>query len=136
MEWKDPGTEVLLDMGKLFKENLKELKELVGSEEYSQPFVILTGVKTSELDTSKKYQEIFKKAYLSSGFMRYIKAGNKMPSDYTKKEWKKFTDKVGEQYGFSCFHKLVPSELYQEKEDPVATNAGKPPVATPADNEY
>ena len=137
MQWNDPDTEVLIDMKKLFKENLKELRELIGSEEYTNSFVILTGVKTPEEDTNKKYQQVFNKSYLPSGFMRYIKAGNKMPSDYTKKVWKKFTDEVADQYGFTCFHKLKPLEVYNEAEDPASTNAGKPKVVTqPQDNEY
>lgn len=136
MDWNDPETDVMVDMKKLFQENLKELRDIVGSEEYSRPFVILTGVKTSEEDSTKKYQQVFNKAYLPAGFMRYIKAGNKMPSDYTKTVWKKFTTEVGDQYGFTCFHKLKPLEVYNEKEDPVAGNAGKPKVTQPQNNEY
>lgn len=137
MQWNDPDTEVMVDTKKLFQENLKELRSMIGSEEFSNQFVILTGVRTSEEDPTKKYQEIFKKAYLPAGFMRYIKAGNKMPSEYTKKAWKKFTDEVKDQYGFTCFHKLKPLEVYNEKDDPAGTNAGKPQMETAKeDNEY
>lgn len=136
MDWYDADTEVMLDTKKLFKENLKELRDLIGDERYSRSFIALLGVNTSEDDSSKKYQEIFRKAYLPSSFMRYIKAGNKFPSDYTKKTWKKFTDEVNGDYGFSCFHKLAPLSKYNEKEDPVSGNAGKPKVVVPQDNEY
>lgn len=136
MDWYDPETEVLIDTKKLFQENLKELRDMVGSEEFSKPFVILTGVKTSDEDSSKKYQQVFNKAYLPHSFMRYIKAGNKMPSDYTKNAWKTFTEKVKDQYGFTCFHKLVPLTAYVESQDPVAGNSGKPKVTEPQDNEY
>lgn len=136
IDWKDPETDVMIDAKKLFKENLKEIRDIVGSEEYTKSFVCLIGVETNENDPSKKYQKVFSKSYLPSGFMRYIKAGNKMASDYTKRVWKNFTDEVSGQYGFSCFHKLKPLELYSEKDDPVASNSGKPSVGVPADNEY
>ena len=137
MQWNDPETEVMIDTKKLFKENIKELKDLVGSEEYSKPFMILLGVKTNEEDSTKKYQQIFKKAYLPSSFLKYIKNGNRMPSEYSKSIWKKFSDKVGGQYGFmDSFHKLKLMEVYNEKEDPTGTNAGKPQIEEPADNEY
>jgi len=135
MQWKDIETDVMLDTKKLFKENLKELKEMVGSELFTKKFVILTGVETNEEDSTKKYQKVFSKAYLPSGFMVYIKAGNKMSTPYTQKEWKKFTDEVSGQYGFNCFHKLKPLEIYSEKEDPVSSNTAKP-VAIPQNNEY
>lgn len=135
MDWYDPETDVMIDTKKLFKENLKELRDVIGDERYERQFVILTGVRTSEDDPTKKYQQIFNKAYLPSGFMKYIKNGNKFPSDYSKKAWKEFTDKVSDQYGFTCFHKLAPLSLYNEKEDPVGTNSAKPKPAE-ADNEY
>ena len=138
MQWGDPETEILVDTKKLFqenqKDNLKEFKNTIGDEEFSNQFVILLGVRTSEEDSSKKYQEIFKKAYLPSRFMRYIKAGNKISSDYDKKVWKKFTDDVKDQYGFTCFHKLKPLEIYNEKEDPVSGNAGKPQLESAKEN--
>jgi hypothetical protein len=136
MDWYDPETEVMLDMKKLFQENLKELREMVGSDEYAKPFVILTGVKTSEEDSTKKYQQVFNKAYLPSSMMKYVKAGNKFPTDYTRNAWKKFTDEAKDQYGFTCFHKLVPLTKYVESEDPVSGNSGKPKVQEPANNEY
>ena len=135
-DWYDPETDVMVDTKKLFQENLKELRDMVGSEEFTRPFVILTGVKTSDEDPSKKYQQVFNKAYLPASFMRYINAGNKMPSEYTKKAWKKFTDEAKDQYGFTCYHKMVPLTIYNESEDPVSTNAGKPKVTEPDDDEY
>ena len=137
MEWFDPDTEIMVDTQKLFKENLKELKGVVGNTEYTNEFVVLVGVKTDEKDSTRKYQEICNKAYLPAHFIQYIKAGNKMPSDYARRTWKKFTDKVSGEYGFGCFHKLKPLEVYNEKEDPVSGNGGKPkPETIQADNEY
>jgi len=137
MQWNDPDTEVLVDTKKLFQENLKDFKSMIGNEEFTNEFVILTGVRTSDEDSTKKYQEIFKKGYLPQGFMMYIKAGNKMSNEYTKGVWKKFTDSLKGDYGFSCFHKLKPLEKYNEKEDPVGSNAGKPEVPiSQEDNEY
>lgn len=134
MDWWDPGTEVMVDTKKLFQENTKELKEIVDSMQLSKNFVILTGVRTNKDDNTKKYQEIFKKAYLPSGMMQYIKDGNHFPNDWSRKQWREFTKEVEGQYGFTCHHKLVPLEKYNEKGDPVATNAGKP--ETEDENEY
>lgn len=133
MEWYDPDTEIMIDISKLFGEDLRELKNLIGGS-MTNPFVILTGVRTDKEDETKKYQQVFSKAYLPSSFMRHIKAGNKMPSEYTKNVWKKFTDEVAGEYGFGCYHRLVPLTKYDEDNDPVATNQGK--ITQPQDNEY
>lgn len=134
LKWTDPNTEVFIDMGKLFKENLKELKELVGSDDYTSSFVILTGVKTNDKDPSKKYQQVFNKGYLPSSFMDNIK-DNKFNSDYARKTWKKFSDDARDWFG--CFFKLKPLEVYNEKEDPSASNVGKPTVQEESsDNSY
>ena len=135
MDWNDPETEVMVDIKKLFAGDLKDLKDMIGDGVFAKSFVILTGVRTNENDSTKKYQAIFSKSYLPSGFMTYIRDGNRFPSDYTKRVWKKFTDTVSDQYGFTCFHKLVPLQVYNEKEDPVGTNAGRPQMK-PAENEY
>lgn len=133
MDWYDPETEVLLDIKKVFQENLKEMKDVIFDERMTKTFTALLGVKTSEKDVNKKYQEIYKE-YLPSSYMKFIKNGNKFNA-YSEGNWTKFTKKLNDKYGFNCYHKLAPMSLYNEKTDPVASNAGKPEVS-PADNEY
>jgi len=134
MDWYDPDTEVLIDTKKFFQENFKEIKDVIFDERMSKPFIGLLGVETSEKDVTKKYQKIYTGAYLPSSYMKFIKNGNKFNS-YALGTWEKFTKDVADTYGFKCYHKLAPLSLYNEKADPVASNAGKPETA-PADNEY
>lgn len=126
LNFMDIETEVMVDTKKLFKEDYKELRELISLDENGEfskegldtPFVILLGVRTDENDTTKKYQQIWNKAFLPAGFMKYINNGNKFPTDYSKKVWKKFSEEVqDDDYGFDGFTKLVPIEDYSEAED-------------------
>lgn len=125
LDFNDTETEVLIDTKKLFAENYKELRQLISLDEegnfteegYDTPFVILLGVRTDKDDTTKKYQQVWSKNFLPSGFMKYINNGNKFPSDYSKKVWKKFFDEVKGDYGFDGFTKLVPLTEYDVNED-------------------
>lgn len=133
MDWYDPETEVLLDTKRLFQENLKEMKDVIFNDKMCKTFTALLGVRTDDKDVNKKYQEIHTE-YLPAAYMTSIKKGNKFTT-YTQGIWDKFTKKLEGKYGFNCYHKLAPLSLYNEKADPVASNAGKPEVS-PADNEY
>lgn len=139
MNWYDPETEVMIDTAKLFKEDYRELRSLIGSG-YDGNFTVLMGVRTSDVDSTKKYQEIYSGGYLPSGYMGYIK--NMVFPEYPKKIWNTFLngDKNGNngvksQYGFSCYYELVPVTKYDETKDPVSGNVGKPQTE-PATNEY
>ena len=100
MDWYDPETEVLLDTKRLFQENLKEIKDVIFDERMTKTFVALLGVRTSDQDVSKKYQEVYKK-YLPSSYMKFIKNGNKFNA-YSQGTWEKFTKELDGKYGFNC----------------------------------
>lgn len=122
LDFMDPETEVMVDTKKLFKENYKELRELISLDEegkfdkdgIDQPFVILLGVRTDENDTTKKYQQVWSKGFLPVGFMKYINNGNKFPTDYAKKIWTKFKDEVEGEYGMDGPIELRPLVEYDE----------------------
>lgn len=145
LNFMDVDTEVMVDTKKLFKENYKELRELISLDEngefskegFDTPFVPLLGVRTDEDDSTKKYQQIWNKAFLPAGFMKYINNGNKFPTDYAKKVWKKFKDEVEDKdYGFDGFTKLVPLEPYNEAEDIASTDNTGEEVAAPQTSDY
>lgn len=125
LDFMDPDTEVMVDTKKLFKENYKELRELISldpdgvftTEGIDTPFVILTGVRTDEDDNTKKYQQVWSKGFLPAGFMKYINNGNKFPTEYAKKIWDKFSKEVTGEYGFDGYTELVPLTPYDETKD-------------------
>lgn len=129
LNFMDADTEVLVDTKKLFKENYKELRELITLDEkdeftgegYDTPFVALLGVRTDEADSTKKYQQVWGKGFLSESFMKYINNGGengpKFSSEYTKKVWKKFKDEVTGDYGFDGYTELVALKEYDESKD-------------------
>jgi hypothetical protein len=125
LDFMDTKTEVMVDMKKLFKENYKELRELISLDEngvfnadgLDTPFVVLLGVRTDENDSTKKYQQVWSKAFLPNGFIKYINNGLKFPTDYAKKIWKKFSDDVTGDYGFDGYTELVPMIEYDEAKD-------------------
>jgi hypothetical protein len=144
MKFSDPEAEVMLDTKKLFKENFKELREIISLDEkgeftaegYDAPFVILLGVRTDKEDPSKKYQQVWSKGFLPDGFMRYINNGNKFPSAYTKKTWDKFQSEVIGDYGFDGFTKLEPIQAYDETEDISGGDSTGQEAPDPASSDY
>jgi hypothetical protein len=125
LDFMDTKTEVMVDMKKLFKENYKELRELISLDEngafdgdgLDTPFVVLLGVRTDDNDTTKKYQQVWSKAFLPDGFMKYINNGLKFPTEYAKKMWKKFSEDATGDYGFDGYTELVPLIEYDENKD-------------------
>ena len=144
LDFMDPETEVLIDTAKLFKEDFKELRELISLDEEGKlteggldtGFVVLLGVKTDEEDTTKKYQQVWSKAFLPAGFMKYINNGMKFPSDYSKKIFKKFKEEVEGEYGFNGFTELVPLREYDETKDIAGTTVTGKEIAAPQDSNY
>lgn len=144
MSWMDPETEVMVDTKKLFKENYKELRELISLDEkgnfspdgYDTPFVILVGVKTDEDDNTKKYQHVWGKGFLPNGFMKYINNGNKFPTDYAKKMWKKFVEEVEGDYGFDGFTELKPLTEYDVTKDISGSPKTGQEIPTPTSSDY
>ncbi len=122
LDFMDIETEVMVDTKKLFKEDYKELRELIsigdegelGEDGIDTPFVVLLGVRTDENDSTKKYQQIWSKGFLPVGFMKYVNNGNKFPTDYAKKVWKKFSEEATGEYGFDCDTRLSPIQEYNE----------------------
>ena len=148
LNFMDAETEVLVDTKKLFKQNYKELRELISLDEneeftgegYDTPFVALFGVRTDTEDSTKKYQQVWGKGFLAESFMKYINNGGengpKFSSEYTKKVWKKFKDEVVGEYGFDGFTELVPLREYDESKDiSGGINTGKE-VPAPTSSDY
>lgn len=129
LNWSDPETEVMVDTKKLFKENYKELRELITLDEkgefttegYDTPFVVLLGVRTDENDTTKKYQQVWSKGFLPNDYMRHINNGGstgpKFSNEYAKKVWKKFKDEILGDYGFDGYTELIPIAEYDVTKD-------------------
>ena len=144
LDFMDPETEVMVDTKKLFKENYKELRELISLNEDGEfdaegidtPFVILLGVRTDEDDNTKKYQQVWPKSFLPNGFMKYINNGNKFPTEYAKKIWKKFMEEVTGDYGFDGYTELVPITEYDETKDISGTAATAKEASAPASSDY
>lgn len=131
LDFMDPETEVFVDTTSLFKENFKELRGLISLDEEGKfttggldtEFVVLLGVKTDEEDVTKKYQQVWSKAFLPAGFMKYINNGMKFPTDYSKKIFKKFKEEVEGEYGFNGYTELVPLTEYDEAKDLAGSSA-------------
>ena len=144
LDFMDPETEVFVDTAKLFKENFKELRELISLDEEGKftdggldtPFVVLLGVRTDEEDSTKKYQQIWGKAFLPSGFIKYINNGMKFPTDYSKKVFKKFKDEVEGEYGFNGYTELAPLTEYDEAKDIAGSSATSKEIAAPQTSDY
>lgn len=144
LDFMDTETEVFVDTAKLFKENFKELRELISLDEtgaftaggLDTEFVVLLGVRTDEADSTKKYQQVWNKAFLPAGFMKYINNGMKFPTDYSKKIFKKFKDEVEGDYGFNGYTELVPLTEYDEKKDLSGTNKTSKEISAPQTSDY
>lgn len=144
LDFMDPETEVFVDTAKLFKENFKELRELISLDESGNftdggldtPFVVLLGVRTDEDDATKKYQQIWGKAFLPAGFMKYINNDMKFPTDYSKKIFKKFKEEVEGDYGFNGYTELVPLIEYDEAKDIAGSATTGKEIAAPTSGDY
>lgn len=132
INFNDVDTEVLIDMKALFKGNYSEISDLINSD-YSTSFVSLLGVRTDVDEPTKKYQQVWGKAFLPNGFLPYIQKGLKFPSDYSKNIWKKFEEGVSGEYGFDSYHELCPIKEYDETTDPAA---GSRKVSDPKTSDY
>lgn len=144
LDFMDPDTEVMVDTKKLFKENYKELRELISLDENGEfsgegidtPFVILLGVRTDENDPTKKYQQVWSKAFLPNSFMKYINNGLKFPTEYAKKIWKKFSEEVGGDYGFDGETELVAITEYVAGKHIVSGGDVSKEAPAPTDSNY
>lgn len=144
LDFMDPETEVFVDTDKLFKENFKELRELISLDEEGKftaggldtPFTVLLGVRTDEEDSTKKYQQIWGKAFLPAGFMKYINNGMKFPTDYSKKIFKKFKEEVEGEYGFNGYTELAPIAEYDESKDIAGSTTTGKEIPAPTDSSY
>lgn len=144
LDFMDPETEVMIDTKKLFKENYKELRDLISLNETFEfaadgldtPFVILLGVREDEKDPTKKYQQIWAKGFLPVTFMKYINNGKRFPSEYTKKVWKKFTDEaVNSDYGFDAITVIDPITVFDETKVPTSGRTAQE-VPEPESSDY
>lgn len=147
LDFMDVDTEVLVDTKKLFKENYKELRELISLNEEGEfseegidtPFVALLYVRTDEDDSTKKYQQVWSKSFLPNSFMKYINNGNKFPTDYAKKIWKKFEDEVTGDYGVNSMGgetELVAITDYVEGKHIVGSGDVAKEAPAPTDSNY
>jgi hypothetical protein len=132
--WNDAKTSVLIDTEKLFNEDYSELrKEINGS--FDKSFVILTGVRTDENDSSKQYQQVYSKSFLSGDYMAYIENGLKFPTDYNRRTWQKFEQEVTGAYGFQAYYELSPLKEYDPLKD-LAVGTGPKESVTPTNPKF
>lgn len=144
LDFMDIETEVFVDTKKLFKEDYKELRELISlnnegefdAEGIDTPFVILLGVRTDEDDPTKKYQQVWSKAFLPNSFMKYINNGLKFPTDYAKKVWKKFSDEATGEYGFDAQTELAAITEYDETKHIAGGTKAAVEAPAPTDSNY
>lgn len=131
MNWFDPESDVLVDVKALLKEDYTELRNQIDGK-YDVPFTILTGVRTDDADSTKQYQQVYGKAFLSAGFLSYIKK-DKFP-EKAAKTYNRFKENVTSEFGFNAFFDLVPLKEYNKDEDIAA--AGTTVVAEPKSKKY
>jgi hypothetical protein len=144
LDFRDTETEVLIDTKKLFKEDYKELRQLISLNDEGEfdkdgidtPFVALVGVRTDEDDSTKKYQQVWSKAFLPEGFMKYINNNLKFPTEYSKKIWAKFVKEVEGEYGFNGYTELVPLTEYDATKDISGGEKTAKPVPAPTSSDY
>lgn len=144
LDFMDTETEVMVDTKKLFNEDYKELRGLISLDEKGEfstegidtPFVALLGVRTDEDDSTKKYQQVWSKAFLPNSFMKYINNGLKFPTEYAKKVWKKFEEDVKGDHGFDGFTELVPITEYDESKDIAGGKQLAKPAVSNTDSDY
>jgi hypothetical protein len=148
IKFLDTETEVLIDTKKLFKENYKELRELISldanrdftEEGYDTPFVILAGVRTDGDDPNKKYQQVWGKGFLPADYLKHITVGGidgpKFSSEYNRKQWKRFKEEVTGDYGFDGYTELVPLVEYDVTKDITGGMKVAKEVPSPHSSEY
>jgi hypothetical protein len=124
---------ILLDMNKLFNNNLRELNELITSE-YAGTVTALATVKTREIveegkPVSKQYQNIYNKAFLPGNCMRFFRSA----TDQKPKFIQNFIDNIKGEYGCKDFYILEPMRDYVEGENPVSSDQ---PVLTEKGSDY
>jgi len=122
-----PDADIRYDYKKMFKGNVKELKNDVFNEEITKPFIGLLMVETSE-DGEKQYEKLFGKAFFKGGMMKFINNGAKFASDWDKKEWKRFTEAITGEYGAKGFYILEQAREYNKEDDLAASNTTKKEV--------
>lgn len=132
LDFYKPTAEILIDKKKLFKENYRELKEMMGSE-WVAPFVSLFGVTTDRNDPDKQYNNIFEDMHLPGKFMTYINNGMNFPAGWPQNQWNTFKKKVEGEYGFKSYYELVPITEYVKERDVAAVDRMKAPSATGSD---
>lgn len=121
LNFNNPATDVTISTKDLFAGKFKELQEQVDGD-FVTPFVALFGVRTvvpkeGEEGEIKKYQAIYGKNFLQSQFIKFINNGNKMPNDYTKKQWSRFVEEVSGEYGANFYYELEPLTEYDAERD-------------------
>ncbi len=139
--YNDPAADLAFDYKKLFKGNVKELRDLIGSEftldkvGNPSPFIGLMGVRTDK--NGKQYQQIFPKAFLPGDYMKYINMGFKFPDDYKRNVYARFLKAVespdNPDYAFSAYYELCPRTDYDVEKDMAASDETHEPTETGSD---
>jgi hypothetical protein len=139
LDWNQEGTEVIIDMKRLFKGNYKDFKELVGGD-FTTDFIALFGVRNVEKTNEetgeaevKQYQSIWSKAFLGKEFLKGVNNGS-FSNDYQAKTFKKFKENLEGEYGFKATYTLSKLAPYEASTDISATTATKAEVNTTNDD--
>jgi len=113
---------ILLDMNKLFKGNVKELNDLIRSE-YDGTIVSVAMIKTkggAEGEPVKYYQSLYTRKFLPGYCMKYFDGTAKgaMP-----KYVQEFIDSLEGEYGPKDYFVVEPLRDYVEGENPMSTDS-------------
>lgn len=118
---KDPETNILLDMDKLFSGDFSDLTSQIGGDFDDIPFVGLAYVQVDEEDSEKQYQKVYRH-FLPGNMMKFIKNGMNFGTDkFAQDTWNKFMAEVEGDYPPQGDFILEPLREYDPATD-VATS--------------
>ena len=133
-DYRSERTELKIEWKKILRGNLKEIKDLIGSE-WSANIVPLATIEVKDKDGEKKvYQRIYNKAFLNPYTMKFFRAVDYDDEDVidrlkakkysTLKPYEKFVVDVKDgTYGCKDFYKLKDMKPYNPEDNIVASDA-------------
>ncbi len=106
VDYFDPKTELFLDLDRIFKGDLSELNEMIGTEMAGTVVAVAT-IRTvnTEEGESKEYQSVYNKAFLPGSYMRVLRVN----SSKKPRVVEKFLEEISGDYGIRDY--FVKGEL-------------------------
>jgi len=129
----DKAAELNVELKKLFKGNVKELRAMIGDEELDHTVLFNSVIITKEVENNqgdketKEYQNLFNRAFLPGNSIKFFNLGGKFP---------KFVQYYVDQckYSIKDYFLLEPLQDYDPTRNPVSTDEAK--VTAEDDNSY